>query len=147
MAWGELRVSSLPLLPAWSSTELNETKRLWKKGAYRNSKWDAPLRLHFSALNIWIWKRKLRTSLVVRCLRILLAVQGTWIQSLVREESFHIPRSNEAHTLQLLKPTTEALEPVLCSKRSHHREKPASREQPRSPQLGKACLQQKPESQ
>ena len=31
MAWVELRVSSLPLFPAWSSTERNETKRLERK--------------------------------------------------------------------------------------------------------------------
>ena len=41
---------------------------------------------------------------MVQWLRILLAVQGTWIQSLVREDFFHIPRSNAAHALQLLKP-------------------------------------------
>ena len=34
----------------------------------------------------------------------------------------HMPQSNNARVPQLLKPTR--LEPVLCSKRSHHNEKP-----------------------
>ena len=31
------------------------------------------------------------TSLVVQCLRICLAMQGTWVQSLVRELRSHMP--------------------------------------------------------
>ena len=34
----------------------------------------------------------------------------------------HMPRNNQAHIPQLLKP--ECLEPVLQNKRSHHSEKP-----------------------
>ena len=38
---------------------------------------------------------------------------------------FHMPQSNSAGELQLLKPVYP--EPVLCSKRSHHNEEPAHR--------------------
>ena len=37
----------------------------------------------------------------------------------------HMPQSNKAHVLQLLK--SARLEPVLCNKRSHRSEKPAHR--------------------
>ena len=35
---------------------------------------------------------------------------------------FHLPQGNKAHAPQLLKPTH--VEPVLCHKRSHRKEKP-----------------------
>ena len=35
---------------------------------------------------------------------------------------FHMPHSNQARVLQVLKPM--CLEPMLCTKRSHHNEKP-----------------------
>ena len=52
---------------------------------------------------------------------------------------FHMRWGNEAHELQLLKPST--LEPVLCNKGSHHDEKPAHRNQRVAPwrQLKEAC--------
>ena len=83
----------------------------------------------------------LGTSLVVKCLRIRLPMQGTWVQALVQEDpTCHRatkplchndwaralePASHNywAHMLQLLKPM--CLEPMLHNKRSHHNEKPA----------------------
>ena len=46
----------------------------------------------------------LGTSLVVQWLRILLSMQGTLVQSLVRELRFHMPWDNQAHALQQEKP-------------------------------------------
>ena len=46
------------------------------------------------------WRRNARdagTSLVVQWLRIQLAMQGTWVQSLVREVRSHMLWGNEAH--------------------------------------------------
>ena len=53
----------------------------------------------------------------------------------------HMPRSNEAHVPQLLKPVS--LEPVLPNKRTHCNEKPATKSSPSSPQLEKARVQQR----
>ena len=44
------------------------------------------------------------TSLVVQCLRIYLAMQGTQVPSLVKELRSHMLGSNSVHMLQLLKP-------------------------------------------
>ena len=41
-------------------------------------------------------------SWVVHWFRICLAMQGTWVPSLVKEERSHMPRSNHAHSSQLL---------------------------------------------
>ena len=84
---------------------------------------------------------KKRTSLVAEWKRIHLPMQGTWVQSLVWEDSTH-PGATEtlchnygacalepesgsywAHVLQLLK--TKCSEPVLHNKRSHCDEQPA----------------------
>ena len=84
-----------------------------------------------------------RASLVAQWLRIRLPMQGTWVWSLAQEDATcHVatkpvhhnywacvlePANDNywAHVPQLLKPTR--LEPVLRSKRSHHNEKPAHR--------------------
>ena len=46
--------------------------------------------------------RKLGTSLVIQGLRICLAMQGTWVPSLVREPSSHLLQSYWAHATQLV---------------------------------------------
>ena len=87
--------------------------------------------------------------LVVQWLRVLLPMQGTQVQALVREDpTCHRatkpvchnywacvlePTSHNywAHVPQLLKST--CLEPVLCNKRSHRNEKPAHHNQEQSP--------------
>ena len=70
---------------------------------------------------------------------------GTWVQSLVQEDSMCC-RATKAHELQLLSPqaaTTEpvCLEPVLRNKRSYNK-KPMhlNKDNPHSPQLEKACM-------
>ena len=55
--------------------------------------------------------RKLGTSLVIQGLRICLAMQGTWVPSLVREPSSHLPQSYWAYAAQL--------ESVLHNERCH----------------------------
>ena len=72
------------------------------------------------------------TSLVVQWLRIHLPMQGTWVRSLVQEDSTchgatkPVPQllslSSRAWEPQPLKPGS--LEPMLCNKRSHCQEKP-----------------------
>ena len=54
----------------------------------------------------------------------------------------HMPRSTEVRAPQLLKPAH--LEPLLCNKRSHRKEKPThcSEEQPSLPTTEKAGAQQ-----
>ena len=84
--------------------------------------------------------RVLRASLVAQWLRVRLPMQGTRVQSLVREDPTCCratkpvcpndwacalePASHKywARVLQLLSPAP--LEPMLCSKRSHRSEKP-----------------------
>ena len=71
---------------------------------------------------VWLEQRERegRTSLVVQWLRICLPVQGTWVQSLVQEDST-CPQS----TCMSLRLKPVHLEPKLCSKRSCQNEKPA----------------------
>ena len=38
------------------------------------------------------------TSLVVPVVKLYLAIQGTWVRSLVRELRSHMPRGKEAHS-------------------------------------------------
>ena len=89
------------------------------------------------------WKWLSGTSLVAQWIRIRLPMQGTWVQSLVREDPTCHGATKPVHhnywacTLepmchnywarvsQLLKPTHR--DPVLRNKRSHHKEKPAHR--------------------
>ena len=47
--------------------------------------------LEDSLENVKQKKRSQEMSLVVQCLRICLAMQGTWVQSLVRELRSHMP--------------------------------------------------------
>ena len=47
----------------------------------------------------------LGTSLVVQWLRICLAMQGKWVQSLVRKPRSHVQQRNKASVPQLLRPT------------------------------------------
>ena len=88
-------------------------------------------------------KCQVRTSLVAQRLRICLPMQGTRVQALVWEDPTCLgatkpvhhnywacalePASHNywAHVPQLLKPVRP--EPVLHNKRSHHKEKPAHR--------------------
>ena len=94
--------------------------------------------------------------LVVQWLRVLLPMQGTQVQALVREDpTCHRatkpvchnywacvlePTSHNywAHVPQLLKST--CLEPVLCNKRSHRNEKPAHHNQE---QIGRASCRER----
>ena len=97
-------------------------------------------------MTISVWQN--RTSLVVQWLRIRLPMQGTRVQSLVQEDSTCCQATKPPLScdLQLLSPlaATEALEPMLHSKRSYHSEKLLHRNQssPCLPQLGKAHAQQ-----
>ena len=69
-----------------------------------------------------------RTSLVVQGLGVLLPMQGTWVQSLVQEDSTcHGATKSVCHNYgarapQLLEP--ECREPTLPSRRSQDKEKP-----------------------
>ena len=73
------------------------------------------------------------TSLVVQWLRICLPVQGTQVQSLVREDptccgaTKPVRHNYWACMLQLLRPA--CLDPMLHNKRSHCNEKPVHRNQ------------------
>ena len=62
-------------------------------------------------------KCTVRTSIMVQWLRICLPMQGTWVPSLVLEDStcYRATKSNW---------TPCALEPMLCNKRNRHSEKP-----------------------
>ena len=105
-------------------------------------------------INLYLQRQSreyLGTSQVVQWLRIRLPVQGTWVQTLVWEDSTCCgaakpmchnywactlkPASHNywARMPQLLKPT--CLEPMLLNKRSHHT---ATKSSPCSPQLGKS---------
>ena len=100
------------------------------------------------SLNLTFKEATCRTSLVVQWLRIRLPMQGTRVQSLVQEDSTCCQATKPPLScdLQLLSPlaATEALEPMLHSKRSYHSEKLLHRNQssPCLPQLGKAHAQQ-----
>ena len=62
----------------------------------------------------------LGTSLVVQWLRILLSMQGTLVESLVRELRFHMPWDNQAYVLQQEKPAHHNEEdPAQPKKRVH----------------------------
>ena len=56
-------------------------------------------------------------SLVAQWLRIYLPMQGTWIQSLVRELRYHMPWGNKAHMLQLKKPMHSNEDPAPSQKK------------------------------
>ena len=62
-----------------------------------------------------------RDFLVVQWIRICLLMQGTWVQSLIWEDLM-CHRATKSMAPQLLNPA--CLVPELCSKRSHHSEKP-----------------------
>ena len=61
-----------------------------------------------------------RTSLVVWWIRIRLPMQGTWVWSLVQEDPTCWGAAEPVHRNFW----GWALEPALCNKRSHHKEKP-----------------------
>ena len=91
------------------------------------------------ALNFPALKQTDQTSLVAQWFRIRLPMQGTQVQSLVREDptcrgaTRPVRHNYWARVPQLLKP--ERLEPVLRNKKSHRDEKPAlttTRESPRA---------------
>ena len=64
------------------------------------------------------------TSLMVQWLIIHLPVQGTWVQSLVREDPIHpVCLNYRVHVLQVLK--LVPLDSMLCNKRSRCSEIPA----------------------
>ena len=74
-------------------------------------------------------------------MRICLPMQGTWVPSLVWEDSTCCRAVKPRHH-NLLKPAR--LKPVLHNKRSRHNDKPVKLESsPRSPQLKKAHEQHK----
>ena len=110
------------------------------------------------------WKRtQLWASLVAQWLRIHLPMQGTRVRALVQEDPTcrgatkpvrhnywawalePVSHNYWARAPQLLKPMH--LEPMLCNKRSHCNEKQTHRtvtkSSPHSPQLQKACVQQR----
>ena len=90
-------------------------------------------------------EKDFRTALLVQWIR-------TWVRCLVWEDSTGHratkPRGHNCWALTLepgsCNHCSPSLEPVLCSNRSHHNEKPAQckKSGPRSPQLEKACVQQ-----
>ena len=82
------------------------------------------------------------TSLVAQWLRVHLPMQGTRVRALAREDPTCRGATKPVHHNY----RACALEPVLRNKRSHHNEKPthtATKSSPRSPQLEKACAQQR----
>ena len=100
----------------------------------------------------FILKLCARTSLVVLWLRISLSMLGTWVLSLVLEDSIcskaikPVPQkltpwasTTEGQEPQLVK--LRNLEPMLCNKRSHHTLQLKS--SPQLLQLEKACAQQR----
>ena len=109
------------------------------------SKSDRERQIPYDITYMWNLKCDTGTSLVAQWLRICLPIQGTQVQSLVREDpTCHgatkpvcrnywacalEPASHNywACVLQLLKPA--CLEPVLCNKRSHWNEKPTHRKE------------------
>ena len=100
-------------------------------------------------MKYWYNRMNLGTFLVAQLVRICLPMQGTRVQSLVREDSTccgatrpvcchywdgalePASHTHQAYTLQLLKPANP--EPVLCNKRSHLKEQPKRRNQEQSP--------------
>jgi len=58
----------------------------------------------FCVLKAMLKILNIEISLVVQWLRIHLAMQGTWVRSLIRELRSHRPQNNEAQLPQLLSP-------------------------------------------
>ena len=75
-----------------------------------------PLSLYSILLNLS--QANAGTSVVFQWLRIRLPMQGTWVQSLVRELRSHMPQGNRGRILQLLNLYTTTRETVSCKKRS-----------------------------
>ena len=85
------------------------------------------------------------TSLVVQWLRICLPIKGTWVLSLTQEDPTCHGATKPMHHnywVHALEPVScsywvwrppllspQALEPLVCNKRSHHKEKPVLRNQ------------------
>ena len=97
-------------------------------------------------LHGWHQRTEFRTSLVVQWLRICLPMRGTRVQSLDREG----PTCRGATKPQQLSLCSRAREPQLLSPRATTTEAHAMRSpctttksSPRSPQLEKACTQQR----
>ena len=86
------------------------------------------------SMNILLYLKWLsRTSLVVLWLGMLLLMQGTWVPSLIQEDSTCLRATKPIHHNY----HDTCLEPVLGSKRSHRKEKPAHRDTTReSPPYG-----------
>ena len=86
-------------------------------------------------------------------------MRGTWVQALVRKDptcrgttkqvrhnywaGALEPASHNYRACMLQLPKPVSLEPVLHNKRSHSNDKPATKSRPCSPQLEKACVQQR----
>ena len=102
-----------------------------------------------SYVNLKVKICNLGASLVVQQLGIHLPMRGTQVHALVQEDPTCLGATKPvrhnywAHVPQLLKPV--CLEPVLRNKRNHRNEKPVHRNRvaPCSPQLEKACAQQR----
>ena len=128
--WPYARYYAEACLAWWESHELHVAMELLT-GAYCNWRMDL-------WYNLSLKTNTLGTFLVVQWLRIRLPMQLTRVWSLVQEDATWgrlvvdkpMHHNDRAHTLEL----------VLCHTRSPHEKKPAhpAREQPRSPQLGKA---------
>ena len=133
MPQGRLKIPN-----AATKTWHSQIKKILKK----KKKNSLPMRL-YSVIRKWTW-----TSLVEQWRRIWLLMQGTWVQSLVQEDSTcqgatkSIHHKHWARMLQLLKPLQ--LEPVFHSKRGHYNKKPGQcmKTRPHPPQLEKAHTQQ-----
>ena len=84
-------------------------------------------------------KKPLRTSLLVRWLRITLTTQGTQVRSLTGEDATCHGATKSMHHDGARTP-----EPVLENKRSHHNEKlaPCKKSSPCSLQVEKTHMQQ-----
>ena len=91
-----------------------------KGWARPSGSWGSPLGSCWAVT--WGWHSKVipRPSLVVQGLRIHLTMQGTWVRSLVQEDSTYCKATKPvSHNYWAC-----ALKPVVCNKRSHCNEKP-----------------------
>ena len=97
-----------------------ESSMLVYRDGRRVRKWRFDLGRVFLEAGENISELSKRTSLVGRWIRIRLPMQGTWVWSLVQEDPTCWGAAEPVHRNFW----GWALEPALCNKRSHHKEKP-----------------------
>ena len=95
----------------WGESEIME------KGIFHDMEIKGQDNLFLYQIKQTLKQRLQRTSLVAQWLRIHLAVQGTRLQSLIKELRSHTPQSNKAHELHLL--SLHILEPMCHNWRAH----------------------------